>query len=228
MHRIIETNLPFEQVSFKHKGEIKNGIETSLDWEDSMENYFLNESNGVTELKMDMDIKEEFEKYFIDTFPKAVELIKQISENKKTKQNKMTNQIYPCLWFDGQAKAAADFYCSIFKNSKITTDTPMVVNFELNGKKFMGLNGGPQYKFSPATSFVVDCETQEDIDFYWEKLGDGGIYNQCGWLDDKYGVSWQIVPTILGKLMADPEKAPRVMKAFMQMKKFDIEKLMNA
>lgn len=140
----------------------------------------------------------------------------------------MTNQIYPCLWFDGQAKAAADFYCSIFKNSKITTDTPMVVNFELNGKKFMGLNGGPQYKFSPATSFVVECETQEDIDFYWEKLGDGGIYNQCGWLDDKFGVSWQIVPTILGKLMADPEKAPRVMKAFMQMKKFDIEKLMNA
>lgn len=140
----------------------------------------------------------------------------------------MTNQIYPCLWFDGQAKAAADFYCSIFENSKITTDTPMVVNFELNGKKFMGLNGGPQYKFSPATSFVVDCETQEEIDFYWEKLGDGGIYNQCGWLDDKFGVSWQIVPTILGKLMADPENAPRVMQAFMQMKKFDIVKLMNA
>lgn len=140
----------------------------------------------------------------------------------------MTNQIYPCLWFDGQAKAAADFYCSIFKNSKITIDTPMVVNFELNGKKFIGLNGGPMYKFSPATSFVVDCETQEEIDFYWEKLGDGGIYNQCGWLDDKFGVSWQIVPTILGKLMADPEKAPNVMKAFMQMTKFDIEKLMNA
>ena len=77
----------------------------------------------------------------------------------------MTNQIYPCLWFDGQAKVAADFYCSIFKNSKITTDTPMVVNFELNGNKFMGLDGGPQYKFSPATSFVVECETQEEIDF---------------------------------------------------------------
>ncbi|MEO6136087.1 MAG: VOC family protein [Ginsengibacter sp.] len=140
----------------------------------------------------------------------------------------MANQIYPCLWFDGQAKAAADFYCSIFKNSKITIDTPMVVNFELNGKKFISLNGGPMYKFSPATSFVVDCETQEEIDFYWEKLGDGGIYNQCGWLDDKFGVSWQIVPTILGKLMTDPEKAPNVMRAFMQMTKFDIEKLMNA
>ena len=140
----------------------------------------------------------------------------------------MTNQIYPCLWFDGQAKVAAHFYCSIFKNSRITTDTPMVVNFELNGNKFMGLNGGPQYKFSPATSFVVECETQEEIDFYWDKLGDGGIYNQCGWLDDKFGVSWQIVPAILGKLMADPEKAPRVVQAFMQMKKFDIEKLMNS
>ena len=140
----------------------------------------------------------------------------------------MTNQIYPCLWFDGQAKTAANFYCSIFKNSKVTVDTPMVVNFELNGKKFMGLNGGPQYKFSPATSFVVECETQEEIDFYWEKLGDGGIYNQCGWLDDKFGVSWQIVPAILGKLMADPEKSERVMQAFLKMKKFEIEKLINA
>ena len=140
----------------------------------------------------------------------------------------MTNQIYPCLWFDGQAKAAADFYCSVFKNSKLTVDTPMVVNFELNGKKFMGLNGGPQYKFSPATSFVVECETQEEIDFYWEKLGDGGVYNQCGWLDDKFGVSWQIVPTVLGMLMADPEKSERVMQAFLQMKKFEIEKLINA
>lgn len=140
----------------------------------------------------------------------------------------MTNQIYPCLWFDGQAKAAADFYCSIFKNSKITTDTPMVVNFDLNGKKFMALNGGPMYTFSPATSFVVECETQEDIDFYWEKLGENGTYNQCGWLDDQFGVSWQIIPTVLGKLMADPNKAPRVVKAFMQMKKFDIEKLINA
>ncbi len=140
----------------------------------------------------------------------------------------MKNQIYPCLWFDGQAKAAADYYCSIFPNSKITAHNPMVTTFELNEKKFMGLNGGPLYKFSPATSFVIDCETQEEIDFYWEKLGNGGVYNQCGWLDDKFGISWQIVPSILGKLMSDPEKAPRVMQAFMQMKKFDIEKLLNA
>ncbi len=140
----------------------------------------------------------------------------------------MTNQMYPCLWFNGQAKAAADYYCSIFKNSKITAENPIVVNFELNGFKFMGLNGGPKYKFSPANSYVIECETQDEIDHYWEKLGEGGIYNQCGWLDDKYGVSWQIVPAILGKLMSNQEKAPRVIEAFMKMSKFDIQTLLNA
>jgi predicted 3-demethylubiquinone-9 3-methyltransferase (glyoxalase superfamily) len=140
----------------------------------------------------------------------------------------LINQIYPCLWFDGQAKAAADFYCSIFSNSKIIDQNPMVVRWELNGQLFMGLNGGPLYTFSPANSYVIECETQEEIDHYWNKLGEDGIYNQCGWLDDKFGVSWQIVPKILGKLMADPVKGPRVIEAFMQMTKFDIEKLMNA
>lgn len=140
----------------------------------------------------------------------------------------MTNQIHPCLWFDGQAKEAADFYCSIFENSKVTVDTPLVVNFELNGKKFMGLNGGPLFKFNEAISFVIDCETQEEIDYYWDKLTEGGEESQCGWLKDKFGVSWQVVPTILGKLMSDAEKAPRVIQAFMQMKKFDIEKLLQA
>jgi predicted 3-demethylubiquinone-9 3-methyltransferase (glyoxalase superfamily) len=141
----------------------------------------------------------------------------------------MTNQIYPCLWFDGQAKAAADFYCSVFKNSKITVDTPMVVNFELNGKKFMGLNGGPHFKFNEAVSLVVECENQEEIDYYWNKLtADGGKESMCGWLKDKFGFSWQIVPSILGKLMSDPEKGQRVVQEFMKMKKFDIEKLINA
>lgn len=140
----------------------------------------------------------------------------------------MTNQLYPCLWFDGQAKAAAEFYCSIFPNSKISSENPMVVRWEINGHPFMGLNGGPHYKFSPANSYVVECDTQEEIDHYWNKLGEGGIHNQCGWLDDKFGVSWQIVPSILGKLMSDPERSQRVMAAFMQMKKFDIEKLVNA
>ena len=140
----------------------------------------------------------------------------------------MTNKMYPCLWFDGQAKKAADYYCSIFKNSKILSENPMVVTFELNGNKFMGLNGGPKYKFTPATSFVIECETQEEIDYYWDKLGEGGRYDQCGWLDDKFGVSWQVVPVVLGKLMADPVKAPRVIDAFMKMSKFNIEVLENA
>ena len=279
----------------------------------------------------------------------------------------MKNPIYPSLWFDGNAKAAADFYCSIFKNSKITVETPMVVNFELHGKKFMGLNGGPQFNFNPsisffvvcetedeidsawaklieggmammpldkypwsekygwvkdkfglswqlmtgssetmeqkiipafmftgsqagkaehainfyasifndskikeinryvageqdvegtikhsrfrlgrenfvamdssaphgfqfneAISFVVDCETQEEIDHYWNRLTEGGQESQCGWLKDKFGVSWQIVPTILGKLMSDPAKSQRVVAAFMQMKKFNIAKLLSA
>jgi predicted 3-demethylubiquinone-9 3-methyltransferase (glyoxalase superfamily) len=141
----------------------------------------------------------------------------------------MTNQIYPCLWFNGQAQAAAAFYCSVFKNSKITADNQMVVTFELNGKKFMGLNAGPQFVFNEAVSFVVDCETQEEIDYYWEKLtANGGSEGQCGWLKDQFGVSWQIVPTILPKLLSDPSKAQKVLQAYMQMKKFDIQKLENA
>jgi predicted 3-demethylubiquinone-9 3-methyltransferase (glyoxalase superfamily) len=280
----------------------------------------------------------------------------------------MNNNIHPCIWFDGNAKTAADFYCSLFPGSKITADTPMVVNFELAGQKFMGLNGGPMFKpnasisftvicetdeeinelwkqlsadgmimmpldkyewserygflqdrfgvcwqiikgkysdvnqkitptllfvgksfgqaekavkfytqvfpqssidgillytkeegeaagtvkhaqfildkkvfmamdglgnhpfaFNEGISFVVDCETQQEIDDYWNKLtADGGQESMCGWLKDKFGVCWQIVPTVLGKLMSDAERAPRVMQAFMKMKKFDIAALMNA
>ena len=140
----------------------------------------------------------------------------------------MNNPISVCLWFNGQAKEAAEFYCSIFPNSKITADTPMVVTFELNGNRLMGLNGGPHFQFNEAISLVVDCETQEEVDHYWSKLSAGGKEDRCGWLKDRYGVSWQVVPTILGKLMSDPEKSERVMKAFMQMKKFDIEKLQQA
>lgn len=141
----------------------------------------------------------------------------------------MENQIYPCLWFDGQAQEAAQFYCSIFKNSRITASNQMVVTFELNGKKFMGLNGGPQFKFNEAVSFVVDCETQEEIDHCWENLAfDGGSEGNCGWLKDKFGISWQIVPAILPKLLSNPDKAKRVMDAYMKMKKFDIKTLENA
>jgi predicted 3-demethylubiquinone-9 3-methyltransferase (glyoxalase superfamily) len=141
----------------------------------------------------------------------------------------MNNPIYPCLWFDGKAKEAAEFYCSVFKDSRILTDTPMVVQFELNGSRFMGLNGGPHFKFNEAVSLVVNCETQEEIDYYWEKLtGEGGQESMCGWLKDKYGLSWQIVPSNMGKLMTDPARAQRVMPVLMQMKKLDIRKLDEA
>lgn len=279
----------------------------------------------------------------------------------------MKNPIHPCLWFDGQAKEAAEFYCSLFPNSSITVDTPLVVNWELNGFKLMGLNGGPDFKFNPAISlfvtcdtdeeinmlweklsdggsvmmaldsypwspkyawvsdkhglswqlmmrddnssgnkiipcllfvneqygrgeeainfytsvfkdsskghiqlygaeqaeqqgklmhgqfnltglefsamdgmgehqfvfdesisFVVSCDNQEEIDYFWDKLCEGGQESQCGWLKDKFGVSWQVVPAILGELMTDGERAPRVMQAFLKMKKFDIETLVNA
>ncbi|MBN8702885.1 MAG: VOC family protein [Bacteroidetes bacterium] len=139
----------------------------------------------------------------------------------------MTESIYPCLWFDNNAKEAATYYCSIFKNSQIINETPFVVIFEINGSKFMGLNGGNEFKFNEAVSFVVNCENQQEIDYYWGKLTIDGQEGKCGWLKDKYGVSWQIVPSILGKLMSDAEKAPKVMYAFMQMKKFDIEKLLS-
>ena len=141
----------------------------------------------------------------------------------------MKNQIYPCLWFETQAKEAAMFYCSIFKNSKITADNGMVVTFDLNGIQFMGLNGGPEFKFNEAVSFVVDCETQEEIDHYWDKLtSGGGSEGQCGWLKDKFGLSWQIVPAILPELMSDPEKGQRVLQVYMKMKKFDIKALQEA
>jgi len=143
----------------------------------------------------------------------------------------MSDSIYPCLWFENQASEAAKFYCSIFKNSKVTVDTPMVVNFELNGKKFMGLNGGPQFKFNEAISFVVDCADQKEVDHYWNSLtAGGGSESMCGWLKDKYGVSWQIVPKVLGQLMSGPDskKSGNVMQALLKMKKLDIATLEKA
>ena len=141
----------------------------------------------------------------------------------------MTKQMYPCLWFNGQAREAADFYCTIFPNSKIINDSGMVVNFELNGQFFMGLNGGDMFEFNEAISFVIPCKDQEEIDHYWYKLiADGGKEGNCGWCKDKFGLSWQVVPTILGQLMSNPENGQRVVQAFMQMKKFDIEALENA
>ena len=141
----------------------------------------------------------------------------------------MTKQLYPCLWFDNQARVAADFYCSIFPNSKVINDSGMVVNFELNGQLFMGLNGGNSFKFNEAVSFVISCKDQAEVDHYWYNLiKDGGSEGNCGWCKDKFGISWQVVPIILGELMSNPESRQRVVQAFMKMNKFDIEGLKNA
>ncbi len=142
----------------------------------------------------------------------------------------LKQKITPFLWFDHQAKEAAEFYCSLFKNSKITTATPMVVVFELDGQRFMALNGGPRFTFTEAISLYVDCETQEEVDNFWEKLSAGGEKSMCGWLKDKYGLSWQIIPTTLMRLMSDPDpiKSQRVMQAILQMRKIEIAKLEQA
>jgi predicted 3-demethylubiquinone-9 3-methyltransferase (glyoxalase superfamily) len=151
-------------------------------------------------------------------------------------------KITPFLWFDGNAEQAMNFYVGVFKNSKVLSvnrygkgapmpeGTVLTASFELNGLKFVALNGGPMFKFSPATSFVVDCENQEEVDYYWDKLSEGGKPNRCAWLDDKFGVTWQIVPKQLGELLSDPDpvKAGRVMQAMMQMSKIDIAGLQRA
>jgi len=151
-------------------------------------------------------------------------------------------KITPFLWFDDKAEEVANFYTSIFKNSRIEgisrygeagpglKGTVMSVTFELDGQKFMALNGGPLFTFTPAISFFVNCETQQEVDELWEKLSAGGKKERCGWLRDKYGISWQIIPTALGKLMgdADPKKSSRVMKAMLEMEKIDIQRLQQA
>ena len=140
----------------------------------------------------------------------------------------MKKELHPCLWFNNQAKEAADYYCTVFPNSRIINDAGMVVNFELNGQYFMGLNGGDRFTFNEAVSFVITCKNQEEIDHYWYKLTEDGEEGRCGWCKDKFGVSWQIVPEILSELMSNPDKREKVMQAFMKMKKFDIEGLRNA
>jgi predicted 3-demethylubiquinone-9 3-methyltransferase (glyoxalase superfamily) len=155
--------------------------------------------------------------------------------------------VTPCLWFDGNAEEAVNFYTSTFKNSKIgktsryteagqeihrrPPGSVMTMDFEVNGQNFTALNGGPLFKFTEAISFQVHCDTQEEIDYYWERLSAGGDPNAqaCGWLKDKFGLSWQIVPAILGKLaQGDPKKSGRVMEALMKMKKLDVKTLQQA
>lgn len=140
----------------------------------------------------------------------------------------MSESIYPCLWFNGNAKQAADFYLTVFKNSKLLSENSFVLMLEINGNRLMLLNGGPEFKFSEATSLVITCETQEEIDYYWNIFTVDGEEGKCGWLKDKFGFSWQIVPSQLGPWMSNPEIAPKVMYAFMQMTKFDIAALQAA
>jgi predicted 3-demethylubiquinone-9 3-methyltransferase (glyoxalase superfamily) len=151
-------------------------------------------------------------------------------------------KIVPFLWFDDQAEEAVNLYTSIFKNSNIGSiarygegspgpaGSVMSVTFQLEGQEFMALNGGPVFAFTPAISFFVNCETQAEVDALWEKLSEDGEEGQCGWLKDKFGISWQVVPTILGELMSDPdlEKVKRVTHAMLQMHKLDIAKLKQA
>ena len=155
-------------------------------------------------------------------------------------------KITPCLWFDTQAEDAAKFYCSVFKNSKITAisrypeagqeihkkppGSVMVAAFELDGQPFVALNGGPNFEFDEAVSFQITCETQADIDYYWDKLTEGGQEGPCGWLKDKFGLSWQVVPAVIPQKMTDPdvEKSRRVMNAFLKMKKLDLATIKRA
>ncbi len=155
-------------------------------------------------------------------------------------------KITPFLWFDDKAEEAMNFYVSIFRNSKVGSVTRyhdagakasgrskgsvMTATFQLDGQDFVALNGGPHFKFTEAVSFVVNCETQEEVDYFWEKLSEGGAEVQCGWLKDKYGLSWQVVPTVLPELFQtkDAEKAQRAMQAMLKMKKLDIKTLQEA
>jgi predicted 3-demethylubiquinone-9 3-methyltransferase (glyoxalase superfamily) len=153
-------------------------------------------------------------------------------------------KIKPCLWFDTQGEEAARFYASVFKNSKVgkiarygkegyevhhkKAGEVMTVEFELDGQQFMALNGGPEFKFNEANSLVITCKDQEEVDYFWNKLTQGGEEGPCGWLKDKFGLSWQVVPEVLAELMSDPAKSEKVTKAFMKMKKLDIAVLEKA
>ena len=154
----------------------------------------------------------------------------------------MPTSITPNLWFDTEAEEAADFYISVFKNSRVVNvahypeDAPreagmvMTVEFELDGQRFVGINGGPEFKFDEAVSFQVDCQDQEEVDYYWERLSEGGEEGPCGWLKDRYGLSWQVVPTGMDELFSDPDptRATRAMEALLKMRKLDIATLRSA
>ncbi len=195
----IERLIPNEFMSFEHLGVLKNGVEDfSQDWAGAHENYTLTEEGGYTMLHVEVDSDDQFSNFFVDTFPKAMELIKSLSEASK---------ITPFLWFDHQAEEAVNLYTSVFDNSKVSSlvrmgDTVLTAGFSLGGQSFAALNGGPMYRFNPSASFYVVCETEAETDAVWQKLSEGGQVlmplntyewsQKYGWVQDKYGLSWQI------------------------------------
>ena len=252
MVSMVAGNRPYEYMGFKHLGEVKNNVEDTTsekikEWAGGMEEYQLTENDGTTQLTVTMDSVESFKDYFMNTWPKAMEAIKNLAEGKLlniTNTNTITEpiistgsqKIVPFLWFDGKAEEAMNFYVSIFKNACVVGTSPgpdgkvMSAMFKLEGQDFYALNGGPMFSFSPAISLFVKCNTQEEVDYLWDKLSEGGQQQRCGWLQDQFGVSWQIIPNILGELLQhkNPEIAKKAMMAMLQMTKINIQELKDA
>jgi predicted 3-demethylubiquinone-9 3-methyltransferase (glyoxalase superfamily) len=232
----IETLKPNEFMSFKHLGEVKNGVEDTeseavKSWAGAFENYTLKQVGDDVRLTVEMDINDDFKEYFVDTWPKAMDKIKAVVEGTSSQQ------VTPFLWFNNNLEEAMNFYTSVFRNAEITSirrqgeNGPVfTATFEINGQKFMGLNGGPMFSFTPAVSFFINCKTQEEVDELWEKLSEGGRTDRCGWLQDKFGLSWQVIPEVLGQLFGskEPGKADRVMQAMLKMTKLNIQELQDA
>ncbi len=233
----VASNQPNEFMSFLHQGEVRNGIEDTTSeavkaWAGGSENYTLKEENGTTFLAVDLDITEKYKDFFIAIWPKAMDAIKTLAE-----KGFIPQKITPFLWFNNNVEEAIEFYTRIFKDSKVKKMSRageggalLAATFELNGQEFIALNGGPQFQFSEAVSFLINCNTQEEIDSYWEQLSESGRTDRCGWLKDKFGLSWQVVPTILSKLMSDKNrvKANNVMQAMLKMTKMDVATLQQA
>lgn len=237
----IADSRPHEYVSIRHLGMIANGVEDTTSeqvraWTPAYENYTLTRTASGTQVKIEMDITEDFAAFMEDAWPKALAKLKKICEEG------MKVSITPFLWFDNNAEDAVNYYLGIFPEAFIRRKvnygkagpgregTVMIVDFSLAGQDYTALNGGPHMRMNGAVSFVIHCSTQQEIDHYWDKLGAGGQLQQCGWLVDKFGVTWQVVPRQLLALLSTQDSAQyeRVIKAMMQMIKLEIAPLEKA
>jgi predicted 3-demethylubiquinone-9 3-methyltransferase (glyoxalase superfamily) len=237
----IAESRPHEHVSIRHLGIIMNGVEDTTSeqvraWTPAYENYTLEPIDKGTRVRIAMDITDEFAAYMEDTWPRALARLKKLCEEG------LKPNITPFLWFNDNAEEAVNYYLGIFPEAFIRRTvrygksgpgkegSVMVIDFSLAGQDYTALNGGPHYTFSVATSFVVHCSTQQEIDHFWDKLGAGGQYQQCGWLTDKFGVTWQITPRQLLALIgsSDDAQRDRVMQAMMKMVKLEIAPLQQA